>query len=46
MPNTGHVPETHQDANPCVMKLQTEFFRTHRVSGTACLLKIAPIPVS
>ncbi|MQA88152.1 MAG: hypothetical protein GEV03_26915 [Streptosporangiales bacterium] len=26
VPNTGHVPEHHEAANPCVMGLQAEFF--------------------
>jgi pimeloyl-ACP methyl ester carboxylesterase len=45
VPNTGHVPEHHEAANPCVMALQTEFFRTHRIASTSCLAAIPPITV-
>ncbi|WP_433465032.1 alpha/beta fold hydrolase [Spirillospora sp. CA-128828] len=45
IPNTGHVAEFDEQANPCVMELQSEFFRTGRVTGTGCLAEIPPIPV-
>jgi pimeloyl-ACP methyl ester carboxylesterase len=45
VPNTGHVAEHHEAANPCVMALQSEFFRTHRIGSTACLGAIPPIAV-
>ncbi len=45
VPNTGHVAEHHVAANPCVMALQAEFFRSHRITSTACLTAIPPITV-
>jgi pimeloyl-ACP methyl ester carboxylesterase len=45
VPNTGHVAEHHETANPCVMALQSEFFRTQRIASTACLAAIPPITV-
>jgi pimeloyl-ACP methyl ester carboxylesterase len=45
VPNTGHVAEHHEAANACVMALQSQFFRTHRIGSTACLGTIPPIAV-
>jgi hypothetical protein len=43
--NTGHVAELSEQARPCVMAMQSEFFRSGRVTDTTCLAKIPPIPV-
>jgi hypothetical protein len=40
-----HVPEHHEAADPCVMALQSEFFRAHRIGSTACLGTIPAIAV-
>jgi pimeloyl-ACP methyl ester carboxylesterase len=45
VPNTGHVPEFNEQANPCVMELQSTFFRTGRVIDTGCLAEISPISI-
>jgi pimeloyl-ACP methyl ester carboxylesterase len=43
VPNLGHVAE--REPSGCVAGIQTDFIRTLKVGGTACLAKIPPAPV-
>ncbi|GII76851.1 hypothetical protein Sru01_18330 [Sphaerisporangium rufum] len=45
VPSAGHVPEKDPRAAACVLGIENRFVRDHRLTGTACLRRIPPVPV-